>query len=168
MIKVLSLGDACTIGEGVKQSERWPMQLASHLRKENLKVDTPLIIAVTGWTTANLMGAIEKSRLEEQYDLVTLLIGVNDQHYRTGLENPDYPCKSTLYLNVEEAFSFARIVDGRLKPSATFLFAAGRRSYNEDLILKNIFPSHATLFLSLGGTFQSRIQCCRTWNWNKR
>ena len=91
MIKILALGDSYTIGEGVKQSERWPMQLASHLRKENLKVDTPLIIAVTGWTTANLMGAIEKSRLEEQYDLVTLLIGVNDQHYRTGLENPDYP-----------------------------------------------------------------------------
>ena len=72
MIKVLSLGDSYTIGEGVKQSERWPMQLASHLRKENLKVDTPLIIAVTGWTTANLMGAIEKSRLEEQYDLYYL------------------------------------------------------------------------------------------------
>jgi len=79
MIKILALGDSYTIGEGVKQSERWPMQLASQLRKESLKVDTPLIIAVTGWTSANLMSAIEKSRLEEQYDLVTLLIGVNDQ-----------------------------------------------------------------------------------------
>ena len=79
MIKILALGDSYTIGEGVKQSERWPMQLASQLRKDNLKVDTPQIIAVTGWTTTDLMSAIEKSRLEEQYDLVTLLIGVNDQ-----------------------------------------------------------------------------------------
>src|SRR5574341_639990 len=79
MIKILALGDSYTIGEGVKQSERWPMQLASQLRKGNLKVDTPRIIAVTGWTTTDLMSAIEKSRLEEQYDLVTLLIGVNDQ-----------------------------------------------------------------------------------------
>ncbi len=79
MIKILALGDSYTIGEGVKQSESWPMQLVSQLRKDNLKVDTPQIIAVTGWTTTNLMSAIEKSRLEEQYDLVTLLIGVNDQ-----------------------------------------------------------------------------------------
>ena len=79
MIKILALGDSYTIGEGVKQSERWPMQLASQLRKDNLKVDTPQIIAVTGWTTTDLMSAIEKSRLEQRYDLVTLLIGVNDQ-----------------------------------------------------------------------------------------
>ncbi len=79
MIKILALGDSYTIGEGVKQSERWPMQLASQLRKDNLKVDTPQIIAVTGWTTTDLMSAIEKSRLEHRYDLVTLLIGVNDQ-----------------------------------------------------------------------------------------
>lgn len=79
MIKILALGDSYTIGEGVKQSERWPMQLVSQLRKGNLKVDTPHIIAVTGWTTTDLMSAIEKSRLEQRYDLVTLLIGVNDQ-----------------------------------------------------------------------------------------
>ncbi len=79
MIKILALGDSYTIGEGVKQSERWPMQLASQLRKDNLKVDTPQIIAVTGWTTTDLMSAIEKSSLEQRYDLVTLLIGVNDQ-----------------------------------------------------------------------------------------
>ncbi len=79
LIKILALGDSYTIGEGVKQSESWPMQLASQLRKDNLKVDTPRIIAVTGWTTTDLMSAIEKSRLEQRYDLVILLIGVNDQ-----------------------------------------------------------------------------------------
>jgi lysophospholipase L1-like esterase len=79
MIKILALGDSYTIGEGVKESESWPMQLASQLRKDNLKVDTPQIIAVTGWTTKDLMSAIEKPRLEQSYDIVTLLIGVNDQ-----------------------------------------------------------------------------------------
>ncbi|MGH7800300.1 MAG: SGNH/GDSL hydrolase family protein [Thermodesulfobacteriota bacterium] len=79
MIKILALGDSYTIGEGVKQSDSWPMQLASQLRKDNLKVDTPQIIAVTGWTTTDLMSAIEKSRSEQRYDLVTLLIWVNDQ-----------------------------------------------------------------------------------------
>jgi lysophospholipase L1-like esterase len=79
MIRILALGDSYTIGEGVKESESLPIQLAVELRKGNLKVDTPQIIAVTGWTTTDLMRAIEKSRLEQRYDLVTLLIGVNDQ-----------------------------------------------------------------------------------------
>jgi lysophospholipase L1-like esterase len=79
MINILALGDSYTIGQGVERSESWPHQLASQLRKDGLKVDTPQIIAVTGWTTTDLMGAIEKSRLQQQYGLVTLLIGVNDQ-----------------------------------------------------------------------------------------
>jgi len=79
MIRILALGDSYTIGEGVNQSESWPALLAGLLREANLKVDTPQMIAVTGWTTIDLISAIGKSRLEEQYDLVTLLIGVNDQ-----------------------------------------------------------------------------------------
>jgi lysophospholipase L1-like esterase len=87
MIQILALGDSYTIGEGVKQSDSWPMQLASQFRKDKLKVDTPKIIAVTGWTTTDLMRAIERSRLDQQYDLVTLLIGVNDQFQGNGVES---------------------------------------------------------------------------------
>ena len=103
MIKILALGDSYTIGEGVKQSERWPMQLASQLRKDNLRVDTPRIIAVTGWTTTDLMSAIEKSRLEEQYDLVTLLIGVNDQFQRYSEETYASGFKKLLVKAIELA-----------------------------------------------------------------
>jgi len=79
MVRILALGDSYTVGEGVKESESLPIQLAVELRKDSLKVDTPQIIAVTGWTSSDLMRAINNSNLDNPYDLVTLLAGVNDQ-----------------------------------------------------------------------------------------
>ncbi len=78
----LALGDSYTIGESVPEHERWPVQLAAVLREKNVDVGQPDIIARTGWTTAELSQAILKSGNDNQYDLVSLLIGVNNQ-YRT-------------------------------------------------------------------------------------
>ena len=78
----LALGDSYTIGESVSEQERWPVQLAALLRGKNVDVGQPDIIARTGWTTAELSQAILKSGNAHQYDLVSLLIGVNNQ-YRT-------------------------------------------------------------------------------------
>jgi lysophospholipase L1-like esterase len=93
MLKILALGDSYTVGEGLQRAESWPMQLAEQLRKDKLEVDTPLIIAATGWTTTDLLRAIARSNLNPPYDIVTLLIGVNDQFqgfsedgYATGFE----------------------------------------------------------------------------------
>lgn len=82
-LRILSLGDSYTIGEGVNASDRWPMQLAALLRLRGLEVAEPTIVAQTGWTTDELSSGIDGARLAPPYDLVTLLIGVNDQ-YRGG------------------------------------------------------------------------------------
>lgn len=76
----LALGDSYTIGEAVAETERWPMQLASSLRKRTISIDEPVIIARTGWTTDELNAAIDASDIRGPFDLVTLLIGVNNQY----------------------------------------------------------------------------------------
>ena len=79
-ITYLALGDSYTIGESVPVNQRWPVQLADSLKAAGLKVEAPEIIARTGWTTNELAQAIESAELAETYDLVSLLIGVNNQY----------------------------------------------------------------------------------------
>ena len=76
----LALGDSYTIGQSVSNNDRFPAQTVALLAKENIKVSTPLYIATTGWTTTNLMNAINATNLTPPYDIVSLLIGVNDQY----------------------------------------------------------------------------------------
>ena len=77
----LALGDSYTIGEGVEESGRYPNQAVETLRSKNLIFDKPTIIAKTGWTTDELDKGIEVAGIEgKTYDLVTLLIGVNNQY----------------------------------------------------------------------------------------
>lgn len=76
----LALGDSYTIGEAVPIDQAYPNQLASQLRLKGLKVDVPMIIARTGWTTANLKQAIADAHLTQKFSFVTLLIGVNNQY----------------------------------------------------------------------------------------
>ncbi len=77
--RFLALGDSYTIGEAVPESERWPVQLANGLRAHGIDVDGPEIIAKTGWTTDELNAAIDAANPRGPFDLVTLLIGVNNQ-----------------------------------------------------------------------------------------
>lgn len=76
----LALGDSYTIGESVDEAERWPVQLATKLATEGIQVLSPKIIARTGWTTDELQAAIEGSALADTFELVSLLIGVNNQY----------------------------------------------------------------------------------------
>ncbi|WP_037574836.1 SGNH/GDSL hydrolase family protein [Sporocytophaga myxococcoides] len=78
-IKILALGDSYTIGEDVPQSESWPYLLKGNLENRGLSVELK-IVAKTGWTTDELGLAIEQSDLKREYDLVFLLIGVNNQY----------------------------------------------------------------------------------------
>ncbi len=75
----LALGDSYTIGESVPEPERWPNQLADSLQARGIQVLPPTIVARTGWTTDELASAIESASLNTRYDLVSLLIGVNNQ-----------------------------------------------------------------------------------------
>lgn len=77
----LALGDSYTIGEAVPESGRWPVQLAAALSAEGIALSAPRIIATTGWTTDELSAAIDAAEpLDRHWDLVSLLIGVNNQY----------------------------------------------------------------------------------------
>lgn len=86
-IRILALGDSYTIGESVPPEQRWPVQLAALLRKRDLTVAEPQIIAKTGWTTDELSTAMDAATLSPPYDLVTLLIGVNNQYRGREVDN---------------------------------------------------------------------------------
>lgn len=82
-INYLALGDSYTIGQSVCETCRYPEQLKSSLKmiypQDNFSLK---VIARTGWTTSNLMSAINNENPDSNYDLVTLLIGVNNQYQR--------------------------------------------------------------------------------------
>ena len=79
----LALGDSYTIGESVKESERWPVQLYKSLKN---KISYPTIIAKSGWTTDQLIDTLNKTKFK-YYDFVSLLIGVNNQYRGRSIES---------------------------------------------------------------------------------
>lgn len=76
----LALGDSYTIGEAVLLIESFPYQTVQLLRKRQLQVAAPEVIARTGWTTDELQAALSTQHLLSKYDFVSLLIGVNNQY----------------------------------------------------------------------------------------
>jgi len=102
-MRLLALGDSYTIGESVPETERWPVHLVHLLQKSNIGVDELTIIARTGWTTYELLNGIEEANVTAIYDLVSLLIGVNNQ-YR-GLSQVEYYREFKTLL--ERAIAFA-------------------------------------------------------------
>ncbi len=94
-VRYLALGDSYTIGESVDEAERWPNQLASLINTSpqiasqfggiegGLEVT---IIARTGWTTDELWDGIQAQKIDPPYDLVSLLIGVNNQYRGRDIE----------------------------------------------------------------------------------
>jgi len=103
-VRYLALGDSYTIGEGVSDVDRWPNQLARLLRDEGIDIDDPHLIARTAWTTDELADAIAEEDLRDTFDLVTLLIGVNDQ-YRS---RPVEPFAAEFTVLLRKARQFAR------------------------------------------------------------
>ena len=86
-ITLLALGDSYTIGEAVEVESRWPNQLANLLQPTSVSLDSPHIVAKTGWTTSELKAGIDAETLLEHYDFVTLLIGVNNQYRGLSVDN---------------------------------------------------------------------------------
>ena len=77
-IKYLALGDSYTIGASVSESERWPNQLMDSLVELGFSIDKKDIVATSGWTTTNLLSAMNGENLEKKYTLISILIGVNN------------------------------------------------------------------------------------------
>lgn len=99
----LALGDSYTIGQGVSNTERFPFQTALWLAQNGKAVNSPDYIATTGWTTGSLTNAVI-SQNPRNYDIVSLLIGVNDQ-YQTH-DTTGYRLKFSFIL--EKAITIAR------------------------------------------------------------
>lgn len=99
----LALGDSYTIGEGVPETDNFPHQAVQLLNKAGYPVSQPTIVAKTGWTTDELQQAIAAASLDSNYDMVSLLIGVNNQ-YR-GRSSTEYAGEFEALL--QQAIAFA-------------------------------------------------------------
>lgn len=101
----LALGDSYTIGESVSASETYPQQLVDALNEKGEDFAPPVIIARTGWTTANLQQAIADAKIKgEKYDMVSLLIGVNNQFQGRSIDEFERQFKMLL----DQAIGFAK------------------------------------------------------------
>ncbi|RYY13921.1 MAG: SGNH/GDSL hydrolase family protein, partial [Chitinophagaceae bacterium] len=89
--RYLALGDSYTVGEGVETKDSFPFQLIQTLNEKlrglEILFDDPVVIAKTGWTTSELTNAISVSELKGDFDVVTMLIGVNNQYRGLSLED---------------------------------------------------------------------------------
>ena len=82
----LALGDSYTIGEGVPVYDNFPYQTVQLLRKAGHAFYAAEIVAKTGWTTDELQAGIDNSSFLNTYDVVSLLIGVNNQYRGRSLQ----------------------------------------------------------------------------------
>lgn len=106
-VKFLALGDSYTIGEGVDPDQRWPVQLAAAMRARGIAIAHPHIIAKSGWSTDELLAAIDnevaQGEIEPPYALTSLQIGVNNQ-YR-GRSVDDFRAEFCVLLDLALAFA---------------------------------------------------------------
>lgn len=125
-VRYLALGDSYTIGESVPEGDRWPNQLARMLESEGIPSEVK-IIARTGWTTDELWQGIQAGEIDPPYDLVSLLIGVNNQ-YR-GYDVQDY--REQFVFLLKQATEYAggdpnRVIVLSIPDWGVTPFAAGR------------------------------------------
>lgn len=154
----LALGDSYTIGQSVNADETYPAQTVSILRSQNINFHSPEIIATTGWTTADLQNAISKHKFAfAKYDIVTLLIGVNNQYQ--GRSEPEYQTQFTELLqkaiqlagNISSHVIVLSIPDYSVVPFAhdgdTILIAKEINSFN--IINKEISANYKVNYINV-------------------
>jgi len=108
--RLLALGDSYTIGQIVPEADRFANQAIDNLIATGIKIKYPAsIIAQIGWTTQNLLDGIEMANPKQigPYDLVTLLIGVNNQYKQR--DTAEYRVQFLQCLNKAIAYSGNRV-----------------------------------------------------------
>lgn len=100
----LALGDSYTVGRLVPPEDSFPYQLAARLRSKGYNVPPPALIAQNGWRTDELIKGIANSGSTQKFDIVTLLIGVNNQFQSFSIET--YRAEFAQLLN--SAIGFAK------------------------------------------------------------
>jgi lysophospholipase L1-like esterase len=129
-LRYLALGDSYTIGESVAKNERWPNQLAQQLNAERINMDVT-IIARTGWTVDELWQGIQTNPPQGTYDLVSLLIGVNDQYRGYPSDGYREDFKFMLAKAIEYAGGDAdKVIVLSIPDWGMTPFAAGRNTQN--------------------------------------
>ncbi len=83
--KYLALGDSYTIGTSVSEIESYPVQTVTLLKAQGVNVSVD-IIATNGWTTGELLHAVKDQPVTNDFDAVSLLIGVNNQYQGRSLD----------------------------------------------------------------------------------
>tara|TARA_Y100001958_G_scaffold146728_1_gene126726 strand:- start:2557 stop:3222 length:666 start_codon:yes stop_codon:yes gene_type:complete len=81
-LRYLALGDSYTIGEGIPFEHSYPKQIVNEI----YLIDSVRVIAKTGWTTDELIDTLDNVSLPK-YDIISLLIGVNNQFRGYSIEN---------------------------------------------------------------------------------
>lgn len=157
----LALGDSYTIGEAVDADERWSKLLSNNLNQRGIDIELDKVIAKTGWTTDELLMAMdgEESLEEVSYDLVSLLIGVNNQFRGYGLKQYEEEFKLLLKKAIDLAGSkvgnvfVVSIPDYGVTPFAiennknAKLIA--KELYNYNSIAKNISDEYGVRFFDI-------------------
>jgi len=155
-VSMLALGDSYTIGQSVETWERWPHQFIDALRDLGIEADYPDYIATTGWTTRRLIQGIT-SMLDEDnnYNLVSILIGVNNQYQRIEIASYE-PDLITL---IDRALEIAgqdtsRVFILSIPDYAYTPFGEGRSSISEEidaynLIKKNLAATYGIAFIDI-------------------
>jgi lysophospholipase L1-like esterase len=133
----LALGDSYTIGAGVGELDRWPNQLTSSLGNLNIQVKKPTIIATSGWTTTNLIEGIERSNLTEKYDMVSLLIGVNNQYQGVPFATFQNEFIKLLEISFEKAKSKSSVFVLSIPDYGVTPFGGGLQSISDEIDMYN-------------------------------
>ncbi|MDX6181202.1 SGNH/GDSL hydrolase family protein [Flavobacterium sp. Fl-77] len=148
-IHYLALGDSYTIGQSVCETCRFPEQLKSSLSSVYPGASFSLkVIATTGWTTSSLISALNTQNLTPNYDLVTLLIGVNNQYQSINFsvyqkEFPELVTKAiTLAKGDKKNVVVISIPDYAYTPYSTLYDAAGKNKISEEIDAYNKFAEN--------------------------
>lgn len=99
----LALGDSYTIGESVPSNDNFPNQTVSLLKSSGYDFKAAELVAKTGWTTDELQNSINNHSFTPPYNIVTLLIGVNNQYRARSVDN----YKSEFESLLKQAIQFA-------------------------------------------------------------
>ena len=133
----LALGDSYTFGQSVPDNQKLPIQVATQLNGLGVKAGIPEIIAKSGWTTGDLLNRLNaEPPARTNYNIVTLLIGVNNQYQGRSQEEyrqefAELITKAIQYAdNKSERVFVLSIPDWSVTPFAS--------NSNRDLISKQI------------------------------
>ncbi len=153
----LALGDSYTIGEGVTEPERYPSQALRILVSQGIKFSPVKYIAQTGWTTTDLSAAIDYQKISGPFDLVTLMIGVNDQYQKNDTTGYRANFTKLLEKSIQLAgYRTSRVIALSIPDYGVTPFGQGWLNVSKQIdefneINKSVTVSHDVAYLDITG-----------------